>query len=269
MLEMYTKHSSKYYGTIGRKGGLERNRLHGNPGTREGRSRGGRNAIKSLKRLHITNFKFAKPVIVQRNEILAEFLGVLFGDGHVGEYQTTITLNLETDHAYALFLIESIKNNFHLSSSLRKRARKHAEDICISSVLFSRKMVGSGMVSGNKLKNGLHIPEWIFASHRYTRAFLRGLFDTDGSVYIERKKIKGKTYRYVGIIITSSSEDFREDIVQAFRNLGFAPTCRKTQKSVFLRREKDIERYFSFVSTHNPKHRVRYEMFQREKCESG
>ncbi len=268
MLEMTTERGSKYYSEIGRVGGARRVALHGNPGTLEGRSKGGQNAIRSM-RGRKTLFKAEKIVLVRKNIFLAEFMGILFGDGHVGKYQTSITLDSETDAEYIAFVIDGIQNNFSVIPAARKRKNARAIEICISSVSFSRHMVRFGMKEGNKIQNGFRIPEWIFNSDKYLRAFMRGLFDTDGSIFLDRKIVKKKSYAYVGMAITSASADLRSDILRAFKQLGFSPTNTSKQISIYLRKRPDIDSYFSKVASHNPKHCVRYETFKKETWQSG
>ncbi len=265
MPEMNTKHDSKYYATIGSLGGMARNQLHGNPGTFEGRSRGGMRSIEIHRKKKNTAFILTKAIApISKNTALAEFIGILFGDGHVGKYQTSISLNSETDREYAKYVCLLIKNNFGIKPGMRKRKNALAVDITISSVLFSQRMVQLGMISGNKIHGDFRIPKWIMKSDLYIKAFIRGLFDTDGSIYIERKVIKKKVYRYIGMIITSASPQLRADIMTALQKLNLSPTNTVTQQSVFLRRKKDIKSYFSNISSHNSKHTVRYTMFLKE-----
>ena len=88
--------------------------------------------------------------------------------------------------------------------------------------------------------------------------FLRGLFDTDGCVYLDKHRVGRKTYKHYGWTITSYSVRLIEDIIQLLKQLGFSPTHRTSQKSVFLRRQGEIARYFHEIKTHNPKHAGRY-----------
>jgi hypothetical protein len=265
MLEMNTKHDSKYYATIGSLGGVARNQLHGNPGTSEGRSKGGRRAIEMHRKNKNSAFGLQKTIApIRKNAHLAEFMGILFGDGHVGKYQTSISLNSETDREYVKYVRTLIRKNFGIEPGIRKRKNALAVDITISSVLFSKRMVQLGMIGGNKIHGDFRIPEWIMSSDLYIKAFIRGLFDTDGSIYIERKVIKEKIYRYIGMIITSASPQLRADIMIALQKLNLSPTNTATQQSVFLRKEKDIKSYFSNISSHNSKHSVRYSMFLKE-----
>lgn len=274
MLEMITKRDSKYFSEIGRKGGLARIKKLGNPGTESGRSKGGRNAVLRIKELqksgYATGFGLAKKIgQIKKNATLAEFIGVLFGDGHVGKYQTSITLDSKNDREYSEYLKNIIEEKFGVVAKLSFRKSARALDLTVSSITFSKQMVRFGMVEGTKLREGLHIPEWITSSRIYTQAFLRGLFDTDGCVYSEIKKINGMEYRYIGMAFSSASPSFLGEVAIALQGLGLSPTYTSRQKSVYMRKQSSVDAYFSMISSHNPKHSVRYEMFHLEKCESG
>ncbi|MBI5078240.1 MAG: hypothetical protein HZB11_02685 [Candidatus Yonathbacteria bacterium] len=274
MFEMTTKRDSKYFSKIGQKGGFARIKKFGNPGTREGRSKGGRNAMRKIREIQksggAVGFVVAKKLEPIRKSVLtAEFVGVLFGDGHVGRYQTSITLDSKTDREYAEYLKNVIEKQFGVTAKLSFRKNARALDLTISSIAFSKQMVRLGMVEGSKLQEGLLIPEWILDSRHYSEAFLRGLFDTDGCVYSEIKKIKGKEYRYTGMAFASASPVFLGEVATLLKKLGFLPTYTERQKSVYLRRQSSVDAYFSMVTSHNPKHSVRYKKFLMEKCESG
>jgi intein/homing endonuclease len=45
-----------------------------------------------------------------------------------------------------------------------------------------------GLKAGNKSKNRTSIPNWILKDKQYSIACIRGLIDTDGSVYPKTKK---------------------------------------------------------------------------------
>ena len=149
MLEMQKENHSKYFAGIGALGGRVRQEKHGNPGTAEGRSKGGKHAVETHRKNKHTRFVVAKPIVpIRKSVLLAEFMGILFGDGHVGKYQTTITLDSETDAEYARYVVGIIENYFHITPHVRKRKHARAVEICISSVEFSKHMVRLGMVEG-------------------------------------------------------------------------------------------------------------------------
>ena len=109
------------------------------------------------------------------------------------------------------------------------------------------------------------MPVWISQNRDYQKAFLRGLFDTDGCVYLDRHIIKGKTYRNIGWTFTSRADTLRAEVYEALITLGFSPTLTAPHHSIFLRRKNDIGKYFEEIGTHNKKHRDRYQSFLNQR----
>lgn len=246
---------------IGSIGAISRIKKYGNPGTREGRRLGGLRSLSQHAKRQ-TGFKilrvFKKP---KHSEKLAELLGILFGDGHLSYYQMSVTTNSETDKEHAFFVRKLIEKLFGAKVSVRKKPTKKALDIVTSSrdiVVYFEKL---GMPVGNKLKNGLQVPHWILKYPSYRRGFIRGLFDTDGCLYLDSHRIKNKEYSYIGWTITSYAGTLRNNVVEILRVLGLRPTLTDSQKSVYLRRQDDIAKYFKIVGSHNLKHLNRYKKF--------
>jgi intein/homing endonuclease len=238
--------------TIGSLGGKARVRLHGNPGTPEGRKRGGLESLKTHQR-NSTAFKTLKRIRTPRTSTnLAELLGIFMGDGHVHTYQASVCTNSDTDMQHALhikFLIESI---FHLPASLSLRSDKKACLILISSKEVCRFLVSQGMPQGSKVRLGLTIPSWIHQKVDYRRSFLRGLIDTDGCVYQDRHTINGKHYSSTCIAFTSASPELREFVKKSFEKEGWNPTS--ANKDIRLRRKKEVHAYAKIIGFSNPKH---------------
>ena len=157
------------------------------------------------------------------------------------------------------------KSSYTNYSALRplfeKKKTANALEVVISSVGFVRWIQTKGMPYGNKLKNEICIPKWIKTSPLFKKRFLRGLFDTDGCVFIDTHIIKDKKYQHRGWTITSYSAKLRSDIVELLQNLGYSPTLRDSQVSVYMRKSADVERYFREIGTNNKKH---FERFKRE-----
>lgn len=243
-----------------KKGALLRMKLYGNFGTAEGRSRGGL-ASMFFHKANKTQFKTLKSIKVPGDsEKLAEFIGIMMGDGHLSNYQASITTNSETDKKHALFVKKLIKNLFNINASVKVRPLKSTIVVVASSKSLVDFLNRKGMPIGNKIQNNLKKPCWI-NSQEYQKAFLRGLFDTDGCVYLDTHRVNGKTYKHLGWTITSYAGQLVVDILTTLRGLGFSPTHQTTQKSVYLRRQKEVDRYFKEVGTHNQKHYNRYVRF--------
>lgn len=243
----------------GRKGALARMRKYGNFGTQEGRRLGGIRSFATHRKLKDKFITIAKQInIPADNEKLAEFLGILVGDGHLSDYQVSIYMNSISDKEYADFVQKLIGRLFDVFVSKRIVKKEHTIRIVASSKNLVAFLNKRGMPVGNKLKSDLKIPDWIRERPIYEKAFIRGLFDTDGCVYLDAHKINGRKYFYMGWTITSYADSLRADIIAILKQNGFSPTQRFSQKSVYLRRQEEIRRYFEEIGTSNLKHLNRY-----------
>jgi intein/homing endonuclease len=237
---------------IARIGGKRRIELHGNPGTVEGRKRGGERSI-STHRKKKTGFKTLKSIKVPRpSETLAELLGIFYGDGHVGEYQASVVTSSDTDLEHAHYIRASINKLFGLLPALSFRKDKNACTVLVSSKAFCTFMLGMGMPHGNKIEKGILIPSWVTRDDTYSRALLRGLIDTDGCVYQDRHRIKEKKYASTCIAFTSASPELAQFVYETLCKLGYRPT--QWGRHVRLRRRDDVASYAKIVGFNNPKH---------------
>ena len=240
------------------KGAYARMQKYGDLGTPEGRRKGGLNSILSHRRLG-TNFKTLKSLTKpKKSRKLAEFLGIMFGDGHLSNYQIEVTTNSSTDKNHAFYVKRLTEKLFGMKCTISVKSEEKTIIIKTSSknlVNFIHKL---GMPIGNKIQNNLKIPLWIKQNTAYLKAFIRGLFDTDGCIYCDNHKIKDKTYQHLGWTITTYADKLKKDLLFYLKELGFSPTHTKNQKSIYLRKQKEIDKYFHTIGTNNPKHLKRY-----------
>lgn len=242
---------------VGRLGALARMRKYGNPGAAEGRAKGGMRSIKTHKKLK-TNFSTEKNFRKPKNSAkLAEFMGIMIGDGHLAKYQASVSTSSKTDIQHAIYVKNLATSLFGIPAVIRKKKNCNAVEIVISSVGLVRWLNKKGMPNGNKMAK-LSVPKWIQESTLFQKGFLRGLFDTDGCIFKDRHVISEKTYISRGWTITSFSARLRNEVVVLLQGLGFNPTLRDSQVSVHMRRKADIDRYFKTIGTNNPKHLARY-----------
>jgi len=190
----------------------------------------------------------------KKNADLAEFCGILIGDGGLTKYQVKITLNSITDKPYSIFVKKLIKKLFCEDPKLYPVRDTRALNICVSRIDLVSFLTTLGIKLGNKLKQEVSMPEWVRKSKKYTIACIRGMVDTDGCVIHETHTIKGKKYRYYRLNLSSSSPKLIEQTKLALEELGFHPKVRNKGKSVQLENLEEICDYFKRVGTHNPKH---------------
>ncbi len=246
--------STRKAGQVGARRRFER---YGNPGTAGGRRRGGFTSYEKMKQSGLpTGFKFRRAFVKpEPSALLAEFLGIMLGDGGVGPYQITITLNAITDADYADFVVDAIVRMFGLIPS--QTTRKNACNIVVSSIALVEFLCQKGLVRGNKVAHQVTLPLWILEHPDFIKAGLRGLMDTDGSIYRASHTIAGIKYEYACLCFRNYSKPLLDAVHHTMINLGYHPTMGRNR--VYLYRQKEMKRYFNEIGTHNPKHFKRYE----------
>lgn len=212
-----------------------------------------------LKPSKITEpFPFKKP---EFSEELAEFVGIMLGDGGISKYQFTVTLNTVTDKEYSQFVQELIKSLFEVSLGVCFNKKFLAERIMVSRVdLISYLVDIVGLKRGNKVKQQVDIPSWIKENTQYSISCLRGLIDTDGCIILHQYLSKGKRYCYKKIGFTSRSYPLLQSASAILLILGIKHRIMRNKWDIRIEAKEEVKKYFQVVGTHNPKHLKQYKM---------
>jgi hypothetical protein len=195
----------------------------------------------------------------QRSIALAEFVGIVLGDGAITHYQIVITLHHTDEIEYIAFVKKLIKELFDIDA----QAYHHPEDSVFDITSSRRELVTFcveelGLHVGNKVRQQVDIPDWIKENKEFSVACLRGLVDTDGSIFTHRYKSNGHWYAYKKMDYTSMSKPMLASAADIFRSVDLHPRIARG-KSVRLDRQADVHRYFATVGSHNSKHLKRYQ----------
>lgn len=246
----------------GRRGAIVRNRKYGNPGTLEGRRKGGRRSLITHRNRGV-GFRLRKsfPTLTESAK-LAEFLGIMLGDGGVTKTQIRISLNSRDDKSYSQYVCQLMHELFSESPSVFSR-RRNTLEIVLSGEELVEKLNKKGLVIGNKIEQGADIPNWVFKKRAWQVGVLRGLFDTDGSIYLDKHTIKGQRYSSACVALTSYSRNLLDDICESLFLLGFSPTT-STKNSVLVRKQNDVVKFFGEIDPANEKHQKRFRKFMEE-----
>ena len=251
-----------------RLGAIRRNELYGSPGTPEGRRKGGmvsalkfRNDPEFAKKV---GFKLRKHIVYPRkSSLLAEFIGILLGDGSINEHQVRIYNNNKTDRNYAYFIQKIIANLFKLHSTITVRD-KNTIVVTASSKNLVLFLVGCSMKKGNKMLNGADVPEWIYKDADFIKSCLRGLMDTDGGIYFHNHTTKGIRYRHMGLCFTSHSKTLLNSVHKMF--LRFNLSCKIAGgRHIFIYDRKEVGKYMQLIGSHNSKHIERFRSYRNSK----
>lgn len=178
-------------------GGKRHFELYGPPpATRANRRKGGFNS-RMINILRHTGFVVAKNIIrAPKNTNLAEIIGALMGDGGLTLTQAHITLNLRTDKEYAIYLRNLIERLFKINASLYERSSNSTIDVVVSSVKLISFLRHKGLPVGDKIRQGLDIPKWIYKRKKWQRACLRVLLRREKEVLRFFKEFKPSNSRH-------------------------------------------------------------------------
>ena len=250
----------------GKIGGNSCFKKHGSFGTAEGRSKGGTKALKIMREKGI--IPLAKPFIEPQgySEKLAEMVGILLGDGGITKGQCTTTLNKTDDREYALFVASLGQKLFHQKPGIYPRKTSNAVVVCFTGVNLVKYLTKIGLKIGNKVRQQVDIPTWIKKSKKFSRACVRGIFDTDGCAYLDRHKINGRKYAHFNIAITNYSHPLLSSVNKILCDEGFCPTksSHRSNRSVRIRQLEHVKDFFDKIGSSNPKHQNKFRAFLEE-----
>ena len=108
-----------------------------------------------------------------------------------------------------------------------------------------------GLPKGNKLGK-LNVPKQVLLKKALLKSYVRGLFDTDGSVYLRRNKDQV-------VNISSADKMYLMQIKEALNSLGVNSSISK--KNIYVYKKQDVDKFFKIIKPANSKHLKRYEKF--------
>lgn len=193
----------------------------------------------------------------KKSELLAEFVGIMLGDGGISNHQVFITLNFKADKEYIAFVVYLVKKLFRVEPSIYHRKFYSVDNIVVSRIELVNFLEQIGLRRGHKVNHQVDIPEWIKQNIKFQAACLRGLIDTDGCIFNHKYKVNGRKYNYKKLSFTSMSEPLRRSVFRFFSELGLHPRFAQS-KDVRLDRTEDVKKYFLLVGSHNFKHLKNY-----------
>tara|TARA_Y100000034_G_scaffold123144_1_gene169538 strand:+ start:1181 stop:1849 length:669 start_codon:yes stop_codon:yes gene_type:complete len=218
-----------------------------------------------MKQLRNKKGKFilTKPklLIKKRSEKLAEFIGIMLGDGNIyksgNSHMIRITCDGLTDNDYIFkHIIPLIYNLFKIKAGFYQAKNSRAIVLTISNKNLVYTLEYFGLQPNNKLKNNVSIPEWIFKSKNYIKACIRGLIDTDGTVL----PITGRNYTYIWF--TSNIPNLRNSFEKAMNILDYKISKWNHRKSrgseTYIGAKNLIRKYYKEIGFSNLKHERRF-----------
>lgn len=170
---------------------------------------------------------------------LAEFYGTMLGDGCMERFSRTdkITISFnrkEQDHLQHVSRI--IFRLFAKEAKIRVRKNSNCDDLYIYQKYLSERL---NFGYGKKLNRKLEIPDWIKSNDEFLKHCLKGLFETDGDWYVDKK------YNTNVIKFTNCSKSLLNDLYLVLVELGYHPQLR--EYDVRLARRKEVYKFVDWI----------------------
>lgn len=220
-----------------------------------GQSRGGQNSSGSnIKEIN-------EP---KESEELAEFFGIMLGDGNltkikaykIGTYQIRIVGDSRFDREYLInFVKPLIEKLFKINVNLHKIKNSNGLNVNANGLRLVEFLESKGFKPGDKIRNQITMPDWIKKNPKFLRACIRGMYDTDGSVY---KLTNQNSHQF-------SFRNYNYTLITDVRNslLSLGINCSKITKGneILITRKSELRKFLNEVGFHNFKHLNKVKMF--------
>ncbi len=183
---------------------------------------------------------------------LAEFIGIMLGDGCSQRNQITISGGTIDGRYITEFIPRLIEYLFSKKVRFRKQARENF-DCIFSSIEVYNLLKEIGFVSP---KVNCKIPENLFKDNDLLRSCVRGLYDTDGGLHKHHE-------RSAQLHFTNKEHSLIYSLRKALIQLGFKPsnpTINHKEKNTFTIYlfSKDVKKYFKEIGSNNPKNQIKF-----------
>lgn len=217
-----------------------------------GKSKGGKNSKGSTKEIN-------EPL---DSKELAEFYGIMLGDGNLtmfyqtGTYQVRIVGDSRHDREYLTNYVKPlVESLFHLNVKISKVPNRNVLILTISGKKLANFLISKGFKPGDKIKNNLEIPEWIKNNKDYLKLCLRGLYDTDGSVY----KLTNQNSHQ--ICFTNYNNKLLKNVRTSLLDFGIKVSNITKGRDIVITKKEELRKFLNEVGFQNSRHLNKVKMW--------
>ena len=168
---------------------------------------------------------------LEESKKLAELIAIGLGDGQIPEdlYSFKITLDGKEQVNYIQYTKTLMEELLKKTPKIHPRKDSNATYL----VVYGKDVVGGlvkkGLVPGDKVRNQVGIPGWVNKWKNYQIGSLRGLTDTDGSIFVKKAQ---KSIR-IGF------QNHSKPLVEGFKELCKRFDIKTGKVTEYLRVKKD------------------------------
>lgn len=187
---------------------------------------GRRRAVYAIKRL-------------SKNGDLAEFIGVMLGDGNITKFPRTEGMTISANSNNPGFINRYARLTRRIFRKQPTVSRVTGKN-CVRIRLYQTDISGRlGVPAGNRRDLTIGIPRWIWGNKRHVIRLLRGLFEAEGSL-----SIHPPTYTH-NLQFSNRNISLLQIVGRGLRLLGYHPEFRST--STRLRKKREVEKFLKQV----------------------
>ena len=188
------------------------------------------------------------PTIRDKN-LLAYVIGLAIGDGNLSNPNGRATrLRISYDTKYPNLINKIIRSIKTLLPNNRVSPVKRKGN-CLDVSCYSNQwetLLGWYVGKGSKIVQRVTIPKWIQQNEQYKINCIRGLVETDGTIYTDRG--------YKAVMFVSAIPKLANDFYSIIQSFGFAPHMYKIKrknpasKAIYhIRISKDVDRFLNLI----------------------
>jgi DNA-binding transcriptional regulator WhiA len=204
-----------------------------------------------VKRINVQRYMQKEIPKINLDENFAEILGIINGDGYVSAINYEISV---IGNSREIDYLNYIKNLFekNLGIYFKPTFGNGAFKLrAYSSQLFNLLTKEYGLPYGNKMGK-LKVPKQLKSNKNFLIPYIRGLFDTDGTIYVRRKKD-------LVLEISSADKRYLKEVATVLASFGF--NVKIYNKHLSLYNKKDILSFFNIIQPANTKHLKKYKEY--------
>jgi len=215
-----------------------------------------------------------KVILPKDNSVeLAEETGIHIGDRSMNIYANGGIVSIaghpsDDKEYYEQFIVPLYEKLYGITPKLRQWSGAYGFQVCSEELVRFKNERGLPLGP----KKHISIPNWIMnGTEKLKAACLRGIFDTDGTLYIEKKNGKD----YPRIQIRTTSEELANDVYALMKQLGLRPSKWAEKQrdpkwsiayGIAIRGYEQIRKWMELIGTSNPKNHQKYRNINKKKC---
>lgn len=201
--------------------------------------------------------------VIMKEEKLAEFIGIMLGDGSIGIYDTkagnkikkhrVVKVTLDSKNKqYIDYVFNLIKDVLKVEPRIHYKKKENAVDIRTFKINTFKYLTEDIGLKISPKWNKMEIPKKYMKEEFYSHV-LKGLFDTDGSITIFNNN--GIIYPRIEIKICPSPA--QKQFIEIVSSLGFKYKIQNLDKGkirIRISGVKELRKWFNLIGSSNELH---------------